>query len=103
MVFSLMFFLRFKILCCLPKYTSSVFAGPHLLWAQLREGDCDGAKGARRAISSIVNQIRKRWPKVDILVRGDSDFVRKPLIRWCKANNVDFIFGLARNTKMLLF
>ena len=82
----------------LPLY---IFAGPHLLWAQLRKGDCDGAKGARRAISTIVKQIRTRWPKADILVRGDSGFVRKPLIRWCKANRVDFIFGLARNAYLL--
>ncbi|WP_419797664.1 MAG: IS1380 family transposase [Terasakiella sp.] len=82
----------------LPLY---IFCGPHLLWAQLREGDCDGAKGARRAISTIVKQIRKSWPEVDILVRADSGFVRKPLIRWCKANRVDFIFGLARNSYLL--
>lgn len=82
----------------LPLY---VFCGPHLLWAQLREGDCDGAKGARRAIRTIVKQIRKKWPRVNVLVRGDSGFVRKPLIRWCKANNVDFIFGLARNNYLL--
>ena len=82
----------------LPLY---IFAGPHLLWAQLRQGDCDGARGARRAISTLVKQIRKRWPNVDILVRGDSGFVRKSLIRWCKANSVDFIFGLARNAYLL--
>ncbi|GGF73112.1 IS1380 family transposase [Terasakiella brassicae] len=61
----------------LPLY---IFAGPHLLWAQLRQGDCDGARGARRAISTIVKQIHKRW---------------------CKANSVDFIFGLARNSYLL--
>lgn len=82
----------------LPLY---VFAGHHLLWAQLREGDCDGAKGARNVIATIVKQIRNQWPNVDILVRADSGFVRKNLIRWCKMNRVDFIFGLARNPYLL--
>ena len=82
----------------LPLY---VFSGPHLLWTQLREGNCDGAKGARNVIAKIVKRIRKAWPKVEILLRADSGFVRKNLIRWCRANNVDFIFGLARNKYLL--
>ena len=84
--------------CFLPLY---VFCGPHLLLAQLRPSDIDGAKGARNVIRRIVRQIRDHWPKVKILVRGDSGFVRENLLRWCEANRVDYIFGLARNDYLL--
>lgn len=84
--------------CFLPLY---VFCGPHLLLAQLRPSDIDGAKGARNVIRRIVKQIRGHWPKVKILVRGDSGFVRENLVRWCEANQVDYIFGLARNDYLL--
>ncbi len=84
--------------CFLPLY---IFCGPHLLLAQLRPSDIDGAKGARNVIRRIVNQIRSHWPHVKILVRGDSGFVRENLLRWCEGNAVDYIFGLARNDYLL--
>jgi len=46
--------------CFLPLY---VYCGPHLLLAQLRPGNVDGAKGARNVIRRIVHAIRARWPK----------------------------------------
>ena len=84
--------------CFLPLY---VYSGPHLLLAQLRPGNIDAAQGARNVIRRIVARIRDRWPTVKILLRGDSGFVRENLIRWCEANRVDYIFGLARNDYLL--
>ena len=55
--------------CFLPLY---VFCGRHLLLAQLRPANIDGARGARNQIRRIVRMIRERWPNVDILLRGDS-------------------------------
>ena len=75
--------------------------GRHLLLAQLRPANIDGAKGARNQIRRIVRMIRERWPKVDILLRGDSGFARENLMRWCEGNAVDYVFGLARNEVLL--
>ncbi len=81
--------------CFLPLY---VFCGRHLLLAQLRPANIDGARGARNQIRRIVRMIRERWPNVDILLRGgDSGFARENLMRWCEGNAVDYVFGLARN------
>jgi Transposase DDE domain group 1 len=44
----------------------------------------------------IVAQIRRRWPKVRILVRADSGFARDELMAWCEASGVHFLFGLAQ-------
>jgi len=38
---------------------------------------------------------------VKILVRGDSGFARENLMRWCENNQVDYVFGLARNDYLL--
>jgi hypothetical protein len=84
--------------CFLPLY---VFCGHHLLLAQLRPGNVDGAQGARNQIRRIVKTIRNRWPDVKILLRGDSGFVRENLLRWCEGNRVDYVFGLARNAVLL--
>jgi hypothetical protein len=83
--------------CYLPLY---IFCGRHLLAARLRRSNIDGAAGAIDEVARIVAQIRHRWPRTRILLRGDSGFAREPLMVWCEANHVDFLFGLARNERL---
>jgi hypothetical protein len=83
--------------CYLPLY---VFCGRHLLDAKLRRASLDAADGAVEAVARIVAQIRRRWPKVRILLRADSGFARDELMAWCEANNVHFLFGLAQNERL---
>jgi hypothetical protein len=83
--------------CYLPLY---VFCGRHLLDAKLRRASLDAADGAVEAVARIVARIRRRWPKVRILVRADSGFARDELMAWCEANGVHFLFGLAQNARL---
>jgi hypothetical protein len=83
--------------CYLPLY---IFCGRHLLAARLRRSNIDGAAGAIDEVARIVAQIRRRWPRTRILLRGDSGFAREALMAWCEANRVDFLFGLARNERL---
>ena len=84
--------------CYLPLY---VFCGRHLLAAKLRRANIDGAAGAIEEVARIVEQIRSHWPKVRILLRADSGFAREDLMAWCEAHGVDFVFGLARNERLV--
>jgi hypothetical protein len=83
--------------CYLPLY---IFCGRHLLAAKLRQANVDAAAGAVEEVARIVGQIRSRWPRTRILLRGDSGFTREPLMAWCEANHVDFVLGLARNERL---
>jgi len=83
--------------CYLPLY---IFCGRHLLSAKLRRSNIDGAAGAVEEVARIVAQIRRRWPRTRILLRGDSGFTREALMAWCEANRVDYVFGLARNDRL---
>jgi hypothetical protein len=83
--------------CYLPLY---VFCGRHLLAAKLRRSDIDAAAGTVEELARIVGQIRARWPRVRILLRGDSGFCREALMAWCEVNRVDYVFGLARNARL---
>jgi hypothetical protein len=74
--------------CYLPLY---VFCGRHLLAAKLRRADIDASAGAVDEVSRIVGQIRRRWPRVRILLRADSGFAREALMAWCEANRVDYL------------
>jgi len=83
--------------CFLPLY---IFCGEYLLCAKLRPADIDGAAGSVKQLARIVEHIRRRWPKVRIIVRGDSGFCRENLMSWCEANGVDFVLGLAKNARL---
>jgi hypothetical protein len=49
----------------------------------------------------VIRRIRARWPKVDILVRGDSHYGRPEAMSWCERNRVGYVFGLAGNKVLL--
>lgn len=83
--------------CYLPLY---VFCGSHVLCARLRRSNIDASEGSAEELERIVAQLREHWPEVKILVRGDSGFARESLMAWCEENGVDFLFGLARNSRL---
>ena len=83
--------------CFLPLY---VFCGDHLLAARLRPSNIDGAKGSIDELDRIVGRIREVWPGTQIVVRGDSGFCREWLMAWCEGENVDYVLGLARNSRL---
>ena len=78
-----------------------MFCGRHLLAAKLRPSNIDGSAGAVEEVARIVSQIRARWPKTRILLRADSGFAREALMVWGEENQVDFVFGLARNKRLV--
>jgi hypothetical protein len=84
--------------CYLPLY---IFCGKHLLAAKLRRSNIDGAAGAVEEVARIIEQIRVRWPEVRIVLRADSGFARDALMAWCEENRVDYLFGLARNARLV--
>jgi hypothetical protein len=84
--------------CYLPLY---IFCGDHPLLALLRPADIDPATGLLKHLARIVAHIRRHWPHVQIVIRGDSGFCREYLMRWCEGNGVDYLFGLAKNQRLL--
>ena len=84
--------------CYLPLY---IFCGRHLLAAKLRRADADASAGAVEEVERLVTQIRARWPRTRILLRADSGFAREELMAWCEARRVDYLFGLARNKRLV--
>ncbi len=83
--------------CYLPLY---IFCGRHLLAARLRRSDIDASAGSIEEVARIVAPLRARWPRVRVLLRADSGFARETLMAWCEANQVDYLFGLARNARL---
>jgi Transposase DDE domain group 1 len=83
--------------CYLPLY---IFCGEYLLCARLRSSNIDASEGTVDELKRIVGQIREAWPRVRIVVRADSGFCRDSIMTWCEANNIDYVFGFAKNERL---
>ena len=84
--------------CYLPLY---ITCGEHVLCARLRTAQAEAAEGTVAELERIVRRIRQRWPQAAIVVRGDAGFCRDTLMSWCEQRGVDYVLGLARNSRLL--
>jgi hypothetical protein len=62
-----------------------------------RAGKTPAGKEVRTILKHVIRRIRRHWPKVEILVRGDSHYGRPEAIDWCEDNKVFYVFGLGTN------
>ena len=67
-----------------------------LLWPGKRPGGLE----IRGFVRRLVAAIRAHWPKVEILLRADSHYSAPEVFDWCRANRVDWLFGLAPNATL---
>jgi hypothetical protein len=67
------------------------------LAAWLRPGTVGGACGAVDVLRDIVTALRRAWPDVLILVRGDSSLAGPALYEFCEAEGLLYAFGYASN------
>jgi Transposase DDE domain group 1 len=83
--------------CFLPLY---VFCGEQLLVSYLRPSNIDAAKHSWAILKLLVQRLRRQWPGVRIIFRGDSGFCRWKMLRWCERHEVNYIVGLAQNARL---
>ncbi len=83
--------------CYLPLY---IFCGEELLCAKLRRSNIDPSEGALPEVERIVERIREKWPEAEIILRADSGFARERIMKWCEEAGVDYVFGLAKNSRL---
>jgi len=68
--------------------------------ALLRPGKRPSGVEIRSFVRRLVGAIRGHWPKVEILLRADSHYAAPEVFDWCRANRVDWLFGLAPNVAL---
>ena len=83
--------------CFLPL---DVFCGEQLLVSYLRPSNIGAAQHSLAILRLLVKGLRRAWPGVKILFRGDSGFCRWRLFSWCERNGVDYLVGLAKNVRL---
>ncbi len=77
-----------------------VFCGQDLLACVLRPSDCDPASVVTAVLKRLIDALRQAWPKVRIVVRGDSGFCRPRVLRRLERWGVDYVLGLQKNSRL---
>ena len=63
--------------------------------AVLRPARRPSGKEISAFLRRLLRAIRANWPKTEILLRGDSHYCSPQVLDWCRAEGLDFIFGVA--------
>lgn len=84
--------------CYLPLY---VFCGQDIVACVLRPSSRDPASILSALIKVIARRLRQAWPRVRIIVRGDSGFCRPQALRRFEKWGLHYIVGLQKNSALL--
>jgi hypothetical protein len=68
--------------------------------ALLRPGKRPSGVEIRGVVRRLIGAVRSHWPRVEILLRADSHYAAPEVFDWCRANRVDWLFGLAGNAAL---
>ena len=67
----------------------------------LRPGKRPSGEEVAKVLRHVIGRIRKHWPHVAILVRGDSHYCSEPALALLEAMRCDYIIGFAINARLL--
>ena len=68
-----------------------------LMTAVLQSGRPEGGRPVAAVLKRIIRRLRRAWPGIPILVRGDSGFASPEIYRRCHAEKVDILLGFQPN------
>jgi hypothetical protein len=66
-----------------------------LLGVRLQAGNAGASQRAVQLLAPIVAGLRRRWPRVRILLRGDAGLASPRLYGFCEKNRMEYLIGLA--------
>lgn len=86
--------------CFLPIHLYEATTGKRVA-VILRPGTTPGGVEVALVLRHVMKAIRRRWPAVDIVIRGDSHYARPEAMSWLERNRIGYVFGPAGNRVLL--
>jgi hypothetical protein len=74
--------------------------GGRFITAVLRPAKRPGGKEIRAFLRRLLRAIRANWPRTEIVLRADSHYCCPEVLDFCRANGLDYIFGVAPTTTL---
>ena len=66
----------------------------------MRPGKRPSGEEAARILARVITRIRKHWPQVRIVVRGDSHYCSEPVLEMLETKDCAYILGLSINERL---
>jgi hypothetical protein len=85
--------------CFQPIHIFEANSGKPIL-SLLREGKRPSGIEIARVLWHVIHRIRRRWPKVRILIRGDGHYCAPEVLNLLRRLRCDYILGLPTNVKL---
>ena len=63
--------------------------------AVLRPAKRPSGREVRAFLRRLLRQLRANWPRVEVVLRADSHCCAPEALRWCRANKVGYLLGVA--------
>ncbi len=82
--------------CLMPFHLYEGQSG-RLIATVLRPGKTPSAQEIIALLRRVVRRIRKRWPRVRLMLRADSHHTKPEVLDWLEANGLDYALGYAPN------
>jgi hypothetical protein len=82
--------------CFQPMHIFEATSGKPVL-SLLRPGKRPSGEEIARVLARVVTRIRRHWPKVGILVRGDGHYCAPEVLDLLRKLQCDYVLGLSRN------
>jgi Transposase DDE domain group 1 len=86
--------------CFQPMHIFDASSGKPVL-SLLRPGKRPSGEEVAKVLRHVIARIRRHWPHVEILVRGDSHYCSEPALALLERMRCDYIIGFAINSKLL--
>ena len=64
-----------------------------LVGVRLRRGNADPTHRVVQMLAPSVQALRKKWPKVEVLIRADAGFATPMLYRFCERQDLEYLIG----------
>jgi Transposase DDE domain group 1 len=85
--------------CFQPIHIFEANSGKPIL-SLLREGKRPSGAEIARVLWHVIHRIRRRWPKVRILIRGDGHYCAPEVLNLLRRLHCDYMLGLPTNVKL---
>ena len=85
--------------CFMPFHVYEGVSGKFIT-SVLRAGKSPAAAEILGVLKRIVRRVRKAWPQVRIVFRGDSHHTKPQVMEWLQAHRVEFVTGLEPNARL---
>ncbi len=89
--------------CYLPVVATVTFndeAEQYAVAAVLRPGNAPASRGAIGLLRRLIRQLRTAFPRAVLRVRLDGGFASNPLFDFLEAESVEYVVGMASNTRL---